>query len=115
VKPPEGVLHLKIECSLLDEETILVTRRMEQSGIFDGFQKIVLSEGEEPAANVIRINEFLLVSSNYSRTIDLLDQNGYFVVPIKTAEIQRIDAGLSCMSLLWEGIISLGLRAFCPH
>jgi dimethylargininase len=104
VKTPEGVLHFKTECSLLDEETILVTRRIEQSGIFDGFRKIVLPKGEEPAANVIRINESLLVSSNYPRTIDLLDQNGYFVVPIKTKEIQKIDAGLSCMSLRWLAV-----------
>jgi dimethylargininase len=104
VNTPEGVLHLKTECSLLDEETILVTRRIEQSGIFDGFRKIVLPNGEEPAANVIRINESLLVSSNYPRTIDLLDQNGYLIVSIKTKEIQKIDAGLSCMSLRWLAV-----------
>ena len=104
VKTPEGVLHFKTECSLLDEKTFLVTRRMEQSGIFDGFRKIVLPKGEEPAANVIRINESLLVSSNYPQTIELLDQNGYFVVPIKTTEIQKIDAGLSCMSLRWLAV-----------
>jgi dimethylargininase len=101
VNTPEGVLHLKTECSLLDEETILVTRRMEQSGIFAGFNKIVVPQGEEPAANVIRINDSLLVSANYPRTIDLLEQSGYLVVPIETAEIQKIDAGLSCMSLRW--------------
>ncbi len=70
----------------------------------DGFKKIVLPKGEEPAANVIRINESLLVSANYPRTIDLLDQSGYLVVPIKTTEIQKIDAGLSCMSLRWFAV-----------
>lgn len=101
VNTPKGVLHFKTECSLLDEATILVTRRMEQSGIFDGFRKIVLPEGEEPAANAIRINKSLLVSANYPRTIELLDHHGYSVVPVKTTEIQKIDAGLSCMSLRW--------------
>ena len=33
VNTPKGVLHFKTECSLLDEETVVVTRRMEQSGI----------------------------------------------------------------------------------
>jgi len=101
VSTPKGVLHFKTECSLLDETTILVTRRMEQLGIFDGFRKIVLPEGEEPAANAIRINKSLLVSANYPRTIELLDHLGYLVVPVKTTEIQKIDAGLSCMSLRW--------------
>lgn len=101
VNTPKGVLHFKTECSLLDEATILVTRRMEQSGIFDGFKKIVLPEGEEPAANAIRINKSLLISADYPRTIELLDRNGYLVVPVKTTEIEKIDAGLSCMSLRW--------------
>ncbi|MFW2368309.1 MAG: dimethylarginine dimethylaminohydrolase family protein [Desulforhopalus sp.] len=101
VDTPEGVLHFKTGCSLLDEETVLVTRRMEQSDIFNGFNKVVLPDGEEPAANAVRINESVLISSNYKRTIDLLDQKGYRVVPVKAEEIEKIDAGLSCMSLRW--------------
>lgn len=104
VHTPKGVLHLKTECSLLDEETILVTRRMEQSGIFDGFRKVVVPDGEEPAANVVRINESVLVSSRYQGTIEILDQDGYSVVPLKTMEIEKIDAGLSCMSLRWFAV-----------
>lgn len=101
VHTPEGVLHFKTDCSLLDEETILVTRRMAQSGIFDAFRKVVLPDGEEPAANAVRINDTVLVSANYKRTIEILDQHGYTVLPVKTSEIQKIDAGLSCMSLRW--------------
>lgn len=104
VNTPAGVLHFKTECSLLDEETILVTRRMEQSGVFDGFRKIVLPDGEEPAANALRINDSVLVSSGYLRTRELLEKNGYSVVPVKTTEIEKIDAGLSCMSLRWLAI-----------
>ena len=101
VKTPKGVLHFKTACSLLDEETILVTRHMSQSGLFEGFRNMILPEGEEPAANALRINEIVLVSARYKRTIDMLDKAGYSVVPVKTAEIEKIDAGLSCMSLRW--------------
>jgi dimethylargininase len=101
VKTPDGVLHFKTECSLLDEETILVTRSMARSGFFDGYRKIQIPDGEEPAANTVRINESVLVSSRYQRTIDILVQNGYSTVPVKTTEIEKIDAGLSCMSLRW--------------
>jgi len=101
VNTPKGVLHFKTACSLLDEETILVTRHMSKSGLFEGFRNIILPEGEEPAANALRINETVLVSARYKRTIDMLDQAGFSVVPVKTAEIEKIDAGLSCMSLRW--------------
>lgn len=101
VHTPKGVLHFKTDCSLLDEETVLVTRRLAQSGIFDGFRKILLPEGEEPAANAVRINDSVLVSSQYPLTTEFLSRNGYSVVPVKTTEIEKIDAGLSCMSLRW--------------
>jgi dimethylargininase len=101
VNTPDGVLHFKTECSLLDEETILVTRRMAQSGLFEGFRKIQIPDGEEPAANVVRINDSVLVSARYQRTIEILEKNGYLTAPVKTVEIEKIDAGLSCMSLRW--------------
>lgn len=101
VHTPKGVLHFKTACSLLDEETILVTRYLSQSGLFEGFRNMILPEGEEPAANALRINETILISARYKRTIDMLDQEGFSVVPVKTAEIEKIDAGLSCMSLRW--------------
>lgn len=101
VHTPDGVLHFKTECSLLDEETIVVTRRMAQSALFKGFRTIQIPEGEEPAANVVRINDSVLVSARYQRTIEMLEKNGYLTVPVKTTEIEKIDAGLSCMSLRW--------------
>jgi dimethylargininase len=61
----------------------------------------VVPDGEEPAANAVRINASVLVSSSYRHTIDILAQNGYLIVPVMTSEIEKIDAGLSCMSLRW--------------
>jgi dimethylargininase len=101
VTPPPGVLHLKTACSLLDEETMLVTRSMMKSGVFKGFRLIIIPDEEEPAANAIRINDSVLLSSKYPRTLDLLDNANYAVIPVKTTEIEKLDAGLSCMSLRW--------------
>ncbi len=101
VNTPKGILHFKTACSLLDEETILVTRHMSESGLFDGFKNMILPQGEEPAANALRINDTVMISARYKRTMDILDQAGFSVVPVNTTEIEKIDAGLSCMSLRW--------------
>jgi dimethylargininase len=101
VQTPKGVLHFKTACSLLDEETVIVTRHMSQSGLFEGFRTIILPDGEEAAANALRINETVLISAGHKRTIAMLDQAGYSVVPVNTTEIEKIDAGISCMSLRW--------------
>ena len=102
VETPAGVLHFKSDCALLDPETVLVTARLAASGVFVGFRQIVVPDGEEAAANALRINDVVLVGQHYSRTCALLDKAGYWVVPLATAEIGKIDAGLSCMSLRWR-------------
>ncbi|BDD88431.1 dimethylarginine dimethylaminohydrolase family protein [Desulfofustis limnaeus] len=100
-RTPPGGLHFKSECSLVDEETVLVTRRLASLTAFAKMRRLVVPEGEEPAANVLRINHLLLASAGYPRTLDLLDQHGSTVVPLETSEIEKIDAGLTCMSLRW--------------
>lgn len=101
VTTPPGVLHFKSDCSLIGEETILATARLAASGVFKGFKTILVPEGEEGAANAVRINGDLLISDAYPRTAELLDRKRYGIVVLPTREIAKIDAGLSCLSLRW--------------
>ncbi|MEX0644416.1 MAG: hypothetical protein WD076_03855 [Parvularculaceae bacterium] len=102
VTTPAGVLHLKSDCSLLDDETILLTARLAASGVFEGFQQIVVPDGDEGAANAVRVNDRVLIDDAYPRTAELLVNSGYRIIPLPTCEISKIDAGLSCMSLRWR-------------
>lgn len=101
VTTPKGVLHFKTDCSLLDEDRILATARLAASGVFSNFRIIAVPEGEEAAANALRVNDVVFVGADYPRTIETLQKEGFNVVSLKTTEIGKIDAGLSCMSLRW--------------
>lgn len=101
VEAPDDVLHLKTACSLLDDETVLCTPGLARTGIFDGLRPVTTADGEEAAANALRVNDVVLVGAGFVRTIERLGALDYAVVPIDTEEIGRIDAGLSCMSLRW--------------
>jgi len=101
VQTPKSVLHFKTDCSLLDEETVFTTKRLARSGIFAGLKTVFTPEGEEAAANALRVNDHLMVGRDFTRSIEVLDNLGYNVVVLPTAEIGKIDAGLSCMSLRW--------------
>lgn len=101
VQTPKDVLHFKTDCSLLDEETIFTTKRLAASGIFEGLQTVFVPDGEEAAANALRVNDVVMIGSGFPRSIDLLGSLGYKIVSLKTTEIGKIDAGLSCMSLRW--------------
>jgi dimethylargininase len=101
VTTPPGVLHFKTDCSLLDEETVFCTPRLAASGVFAGFRVILTPEGEEAGANALRVNDVVMLGADFPQSRDILAQAGYRVVPLKTTEIGKIDAGLSCMSLRW--------------
>jgi len=102
VETPSEVLHLKTACSLIDEETVLATRALAQSGIFSGYRVIEVPEGDEAGANVLRANEHLLVGAAYPAIADLLSQCGAHIVLLENREIAKIDAGFTCMSLRWR-------------
>jgi dimethylargininase len=102
VKTPDKVLHFKSDSSLLNEVTVLTTRRHSGSGVFSGFNEILVPLGEEAAANALRVNDRVLVGADFPATIALLSAAGFQVMPLPTSEIRRIDAGLSCMSLRWH-------------
>jgi len=102
VETPANVLHFKSDCSLVDDDTVLCTARLAASGVFQDLRRIQVPAGEEAAANALRINDTILAGACYPATIELLEEHGYDVTPLPTAEIAKIDAGLSCMSLRWH-------------
>jgi dimethylargininase len=99
VRTPPGVLHFKTDCSLLDEETILATPRLDASGCFQGYRVIHTADGEEAAANTIRYNDLVLMPAGFARTRERLQQAGYDVRDINNSECARLDGGMSCLSL----------------
>jgi dimethylargininase len=98
---PQGVLHFKTVVSLVAEDAVLATPAMAASDFFPGYRVFVTPEGEESAANAVRINDTMLVGAEYPRTIDMLQNAGIAVQALSVRETAKLDAGLSCMSLRW--------------
>ncbi|SDD41813.1 dimethylarginine dimethylaminohydrolase family protein [Ruegeria marina] len=96
---PEGVLHFKTDCSLLDGETILSTERLDASGCFEGYRVIHTAPGEEACANTIRFNNLVLMPAGFPKTADILGKAGFEVVEINNGECAKLDGGMSCLSL----------------
>lgn len=99
VHTPAGVLHFKSDCGLLDEETIFATKALAASRCFEGYRVIEAPDGEGPAANLIRVNDHVLMSEGHPRTQELLTKAGYEIVTLPNSEAAKVDGGLSCMSL----------------
>ncbi len=98
---PKDILHFKSECSLLDDDIILVSNRMSKLDYLKkNYNLIELPLGEENAANCIRINNKLLIPDGFSKTEEILSKS-FNIIKINIDEISKVDAGLSCMSLRW--------------
>ena len=99
LQTPEGVLHFKTDCSLLDPETVLSTRLLSASDCFDGYRVLHLPEGEEAAANAIRFNDVVLLADGFPKTAEMLTREGYDIRPIDNTDCALLDGGMSCLSL----------------
>jgi dimethylargininase len=100
VEPPPGLLHLKTGCALIDERTILAAPAL--APLFADYEILLTPEGENESANLIRVNDRILMGAGFPQSAALLAKRGFDVVQTPVSEIAKIDAGLSCMSLRWH-------------
>jgi dimethylargininase len=99
VRLPDGVLHLKSECCVLDAETVLATARLARDPVFSRFRILTVPEGEEAAANSVRINDRVLVPEGFPATAARLARAGFTVEALPATQAARLDGGLSCLSV----------------
>jgi dimethylargininase len=101
VETPPSTLHLKSDCALIGEETILATPALAASGAFEGFELVTTPAGEEKGANLLRVGDTMLLGVAAVRTAELMLKRNLSVHLLPTFEIAKLDAGLSCLSLRW--------------
>lgn len=92
-------LHLKTGVSYLGNNILLVGGELVNRSEFDKFQKLEVPADELYAANVIPINGTLLIPSGFPKTTEMLINAGFKIKPLEMSEFQKVDGGLSCLSL----------------
>lgn len=96
-----GCLHLKTGCTYIGQSKLLVNRGwIDVSGL--PYDIIDVPEDEPLAANSLLINDKLLYSASFPLTRGLLENAGLHVVPIDISELEKAEAGLTCMSIILD-------------
>ncbi len=95
-----GCLHLKSACCHLGDGVVLANRAWLDMDAFCGVQFVDVVEPH--AANVLRVGTTLLMPTSYPQTQAMLEARGYAVRTVDTSELIKADAGVTCMSLLFE-------------
>jgi dimethylargininase len=99
VRSMTTILHLKSGISYIGDNTLVVMEEMADDDQFRNFDRIRVSAEESYAANCVRVNDRVLVASGFPKLIDELRARGFDPLVLDMSEFQKMDGGLSCLSL----------------
>ncbi|MEJ2102888.1 MAG: arginine deiminase family protein, partial [Desulfobacterales bacterium] len=92
-------LHFKSSVNYLGQNHILVTQAFRNHQALSRYDKIIVDRKEEYAANALWINDHLLIPSGFPRTREKLSRLGQKIIELNMSEIQKMDGGLTCLSI----------------
>lgn len=93
------LLHLKSGLAYLGDNRMVVVGALADRAEFSGYDPVHVDSDEEYAANCIRVNEYVLLAAGYPRVEAKLVEIGYQTFTLEMSEFQKMDGGLSCLSL----------------
>ncbi len=95
----EKVLHLKTGLAYLENNNLLACGEFLNKAVFSHFSILEIDADEAYAANCIWVNDKVLVPMGFPKTTKIISQAGYVVHELDVSEFQKLDGGLSCLSL----------------
>ena len=100
-----GCLHLKTGATFAGLDRAGIPVLLYHPGSIDSAQfasveAMAVHESEPVAANCLRIGGRLVLSAGNPRTAEMLLQRGFDLVEVDVSELQKAEAGLTCMSLI---------------
>ena len=99
VRASKSILHLKSGISYIGDNTLVVIEEMAALEPFRGFNVIPVCAGENYAANCVRVNDRVLIAEGYPGLTAGLRARGFNPLALEMSEFQKMDGGLSCLSL----------------
>ncbi len=95
----EHVLHLKTGISYLENNILLAAGEFINHPALEHFDIIEVPETESYAANSLWVNDKVLVPKGFNAVMQMIEKKGYETLAVDVSEFQKLDGGLSCLSL----------------
>jgi dimethylargininase len=103
--PVKHCLHLKTGITYLGNGTLLAAPGWFDLKLFEVDDVIPTGQGEEAAANTLRIHDHLLIVAGYPQTRrnveQFADKHCLKLTALSATEFQKGGGSLTCMSLIW--------------
>ena len=99
VRAMASILHLKSGISYIGENTLVAVEEMADNEQFRSFNLIRIFADESYAANCVRVNHRVLTAAGFPKFTAELQARGFDPLILDMNEFQKMDGGLSCLSL----------------
>lgn len=97
--PLNTMLHLKTGLSYLENNNLLLCGEFIYNSAFENFSRIIVDEKEAYAANSLWVNGKVIIPKGFPFTKAKIECSGYTTIEVDVSEFQKLDGGLSCLSL----------------
>jgi dimethylargininase len=94
-----SILHLKSGIACIADHQLVVMEELAERPEFRGYDRIRVNPGESYAANCVRVNDYVLIPTGFPNLAGQLTRRGFKLLPLEVSEFQKMDGGLSCLSL----------------
>lgn len=95
----KDVLHLKTGLGYLEDNNLLACGEFLDKPEFQPYNLLEVDNEEAYAANSVWVNNIVLTPAGFPKTRDLIRSAGYKIREVDVSEFQKLDGGLSCLSL----------------
>jgi dimethylargininase len=99
IRRTPGILHLKSGIAYLGDNRMVVIDALADHPAFRGCELVRVQPGEEYAANCVRVNDRVLLAAGFAACEATLRGLGCSPIVLDMSEFQKMDGGLSCLSL----------------
>ena len=94
-----GIAFLKSGIAFLDEGRLVAIDELADRSEFSKFEIIRVPPGEGYAANCLSVNGKVLIAAGFPSVAERIADMGLETVSLEMSEFQKMDGGLSCLSL----------------
>ena len=99
IRPVPDILHLKSGIASLGDNRVVAIDSLAGHPALKDFEIVRVARGEEYAANCLRVNDRLLFPLGFTAMRKALEKLDYELFLLDMSEFQKMDGGLSCLSL----------------
>jgi dimethylargininase len=94
-----NILHLKSGMAWIGANRLVVTKALSKLKEFSMYALVHVNSTQEYAANCLFINDWVLVAAGFPGVQRQLESLNYPTIALEMSEFQKMDGGLSCLSL----------------